>query len=134
MEFGLKGRVALVPAASKGIGFGVAKVLASEGCKVVISSRNQDSIRKATEQIVRETGNREAYGFTTGKRSRPRNGQETVGSLDIHNLNHPETTNHESAVVEHCETQRGWTVKIPSNGVGAKGNNVQRDNAGTCSD
>src|SRR5207247_9180617 len=59
MEFGLKGRVALVPAASKGIGYGVAKVLASEGCKVVISSRNQDSIRKATEQIVRETGNRE---------------------------------------------------------------------------
>ena len=60
MEFGLKGKVALVTAASKGIGFGVAKVLASEGCKVVISSRT-DSISRSRDQIVRETGNRDVY-------------------------------------------------------------------------
>ena len=89
MEFGLKGRVALVPAASKGIGFGVAKVLASEGCKVVISSRNQDSIRKATEQIVRETGNREAYGFKADLTSREDvdqllvSARQKIGSIDI---------------------------------------------------
>ena len=57
MELGLKNRVALVPASSKGIGLGVAKVLAAEGCKVVVSSRNQDSISKAREVIVKETGN-----------------------------------------------------------------------------
>jgi 3-oxoacyl-[acyl-carrier protein] reductase len=64
LELDLKGRAALVTAASKGIGFGVAKVLASEGCKVIISSRNQDSIQQATKQIVKETGNREVYGFS----------------------------------------------------------------------
>src|SRR5437016_6501784 len=63
MELGLKGKVALVTAASKGIGFGVAKVLASEGCKVVISSRTIDSISRARDQIVRETGNKEVYAF-----------------------------------------------------------------------
>lgn len=60
MELGLKGKVALVTAASKGIGFGVAKVLASEGCKVVMSSRS-DSISRSKDQIVRETGNRDVY-------------------------------------------------------------------------
>lgn len=57
MELGLKNKVALVPASSKGIGLGVAKVLAAEGCKVVISSSNQDSISKARDAIVKETGN-----------------------------------------------------------------------------
>ncbi|HVH15024.1 MAG TPA: SDR family oxidoreductase [Candidatus Angelobacter sp.] len=61
MELGLKGKVALVTAASKGIGFGVAKVLASEGCKVVISSRSTESISRSRDQIVRETGNRDVY-------------------------------------------------------------------------
>ncbi len=61
MELGLKDKVALVPASSKGIGFGVAKVLASEGCRVVISSRNQDAISKAQDQIVNETGNKNVH-------------------------------------------------------------------------
>ncbi len=61
MELGLKDKVALVPASSKGIGFGVAKILASEGCKVVISSRNQDSISKAQDLIVKETGSKNVH-------------------------------------------------------------------------
>src|SRR3989442_10950910 len=64
MEFGLKGKVAFVTASSKGIGYGVAKVLASEGCRVIISSRNIDSISRARDQIVQETGNREGHAFS----------------------------------------------------------------------
>jgi len=59
LDFGLRNKIAVVPAASKGIGLGVAKVLATEGCKVVISSRNQDSISKAGDLIVKETGNKD---------------------------------------------------------------------------
>src|SRR5712692_3704926 len=59
LDLGLSSKVAVVPAASKGIGLGVAKVLATEGCKVVISSRNQDSISKAGDLIVKETGNKD---------------------------------------------------------------------------
>ncbi len=62
MELGLRDKVALVPASSKGIGFGVAKVLAMEGCKVVIASRNQDSISTAQRLIVEETGNKNVHG------------------------------------------------------------------------
>ena len=61
MELGLKDKVALVPASSKGIGLGVAKVLAAEGCKVVVSSRNQDSISKARDTIAKETGNKNVF-------------------------------------------------------------------------
>src|SRR5712692_6462401 len=64
MQLGLKGKVALVTASSKGIGYGVAKVLASEGCRVIVSSRNIDSISSARDQIVQETGNREVYAFS----------------------------------------------------------------------
>ncbi len=61
LELGLKDKVALVPASSKGIGLGVARVLAAEGCKVVVSSRNQDSISKARDVVVKETGNKDVY-------------------------------------------------------------------------
>jgi len=61
LELGLKDKVALVPASSKGIGLGVAKVLASEGCKVVVCSRNQDSISKARDTIVNETRNKNVF-------------------------------------------------------------------------
>jgi 3-oxoacyl-[acyl-carrier protein] reductase len=61
LELGLENKVALVPASSKGIGLGVAKVLAAEGCKVIVCSRNQDSISKARDAIVRETGNKDVY-------------------------------------------------------------------------
>jgi 3-oxoacyl-[acyl-carrier protein] reductase len=64
MQLGLKDKVALVTASSKGIGYGVAKVLASEGCRVIISSRNNDAIIRARDQIVQETGNREVHAFS----------------------------------------------------------------------
>jgi len=57
LELGLRNKVALVPASSRGIGLGVAKVLAAEGCRVVISSSNQDSLSKARDVISKETGN-----------------------------------------------------------------------------
>jgi 3-oxoacyl-[acyl-carrier protein] reductase len=65
MQLGLKNKVALVTASSKGIGYGVAKVLASEKCRVIISSRNNDAISRARDQIVQETGNREVHAFSS---------------------------------------------------------------------
>ena len=56
MHLGLKNKVSLVTASSKGIGLGVAKVLASEGSKVVISSRNKDELEKAAKQIAGDDG------------------------------------------------------------------------------
>jgi 3-oxoacyl-[acyl-carrier protein] reductase len=56
MELGLKGKVALVTAASKGIGLGTARVLAKEGMKVAISSRSEANLEKAKDLVAAETG------------------------------------------------------------------------------
>ncbi len=56
MEFGLKGRVALVAAASKGLGYACALGLAREGAKVAICARTQADIEAAAERIWQETG------------------------------------------------------------------------------
>jgi 3-oxoacyl-[acyl-carrier protein] reductase len=51
MDLGLDRRVALVTGASRGIGFGIAGALASEGARVAISSRSRERIEAAAERI-----------------------------------------------------------------------------------
>jgi len=51
MDLGLKNKVALVLAASKGLGFACAKGLYEEGANVVICSRSQDNLKKAQKKI-----------------------------------------------------------------------------------
>lgn len=58
MELGLKGKVALVTAASKGLGKAVAMEYAREGADLAIFSRDQAAIEAAAEEIRRATGAR----------------------------------------------------------------------------
>ncbi len=51
MNFGLKGKVAMVGGASKGLGFGVARALASEGALVSIASRDRRAVDEAARRI-----------------------------------------------------------------------------------
>ena len=51
MDLGLKGRVALVTGASRGIGKACALVLAEEGCNVAICARGKEALEKAAEEI-----------------------------------------------------------------------------------
>lgn len=55
MDFGLKGKIAMVAAASKGIGLAIAQELAEEGCLLSICGRHEDSLEAAVEQIHGET-------------------------------------------------------------------------------
>jgi 3-oxoacyl-[acyl-carrier protein] reductase len=56
MDLGLKGKVALVAGASKGLGYAVAHAMAREGASVSISSRDAGAIADAASRIERETG------------------------------------------------------------------------------
>lgn len=51
MDLGIEGRTALVMAASRGIGKGIAGALAREGARVAISSRSEEALRAAAEEI-----------------------------------------------------------------------------------
>jgi 3-oxoacyl-[acyl-carrier protein] reductase len=56
MELGLKGKVALVSAGSKGLGFGVARALAADGARVSICSRGSANVDAAVQKLIAETG------------------------------------------------------------------------------
>jgi 3-oxoacyl-[acyl-carrier protein] reductase len=56
MDLGLKGRVAIVAAASKGLGRAVATELAREGALVAICSRNAADLERATSEMKKATG------------------------------------------------------------------------------
>ncbi|MFM8536079.1 MAG: SDR family oxidoreductase [Acidimicrobiia bacterium] len=56
MDFGLKGKRAIVMAASRGLGYASALGLAREGCRLVICSRDKQRIDTAAEQIRKATG------------------------------------------------------------------------------
>ena len=62
MDFGINGKVALVTAASRGLGRGCAEQLAAEKCRVDICSRNVEQINQAAEEISAKTGT-EVFGF-----------------------------------------------------------------------
>jgi 3-oxoacyl-[acyl-carrier protein] reductase len=56
MDLGLKGKRALVLAASRGLGYACARGLAQEGCHLVICSRDETRIQAAATQIRKDTG------------------------------------------------------------------------------
>jgi len=56
MDLGLKGKVALVAGASRGIGKAVAMGLAREGCLVATCARKEQPLREAAEDIRRASG------------------------------------------------------------------------------
>jgi 3-oxoacyl-[acyl-carrier protein] reductase len=56
VDLGLKGRVAIVAAASKGLGRAVALELACEGANVAICARNADDLEAAARAIESDTG------------------------------------------------------------------------------
>jgi 3-oxoacyl-[acyl-carrier protein] reductase len=56
MDLGLKGKVALVAASSKGLGRACAEALAQEGARVTICARDEESLNKTKSEIMAATG------------------------------------------------------------------------------
>ena len=56
MDTGLKGKTALVPASSSGIGLAIARSLAAEGANVVLAGRRGDLVRAAAKRLPSAVG------------------------------------------------------------------------------
>ena len=56
MDLGMKGKVAMVAAASQGLGFAIAEALAAEGARVSIAARKLETIGAAAARISERTG------------------------------------------------------------------------------
>ena len=55
MDLGLKGKIALVVAASRGLGRAVAEELAAEGATLIICSRNAETINQTAREVMLAT-------------------------------------------------------------------------------
>jgi len=87
MEIKLNGKLVLATASSKGIGFGVAKVLAMSGADVVLLSRNEKNLRKA-QAIIRDLTGKDSQYVTadlTKREDLKRTVKEVkeIGAVDI---------------------------------------------------
>src|SRR5919197_3718735 len=56
MDLGLRGKTALVTAASKGMGRACAMGFAAEGARVVICARTESELKRAADEIRAKTG------------------------------------------------------------------------------
>src|SRR5262245_27753064 len=56
MNLGIGGKVALVTAASKGLGRGSAEALSAEGCRVAICARSREDVERAAKEISAQSG------------------------------------------------------------------------------
>lgn len=84
VDLGLEGRTALVMAASRGIGKGIAAALAREGARVAISSRSEEALAAAAEEIDGEV---RVFPANTGDLDRllalPGEVADALGPIDI---------------------------------------------------
>lgn len=58
MDLNLKDKIAVVFAASKGLGKSAAMSLATEGCRVAICSRNKQNLEQTQNEIITKTGSK----------------------------------------------------------------------------
>jgi 3-oxoacyl-[acyl-carrier protein] reductase len=56
MFLGLRGKTALIGAASKGLGYAIARELAMEGAAIVICARTREPLKEARDKLANETG------------------------------------------------------------------------------
>ena len=78
MDFGLKDRVALIAAASRGIGYAAARELAREGARVFLCSRDERRASAAAQAIHEETG-----ANVAGIRADVTNGSDTEALVNL---------------------------------------------------
>ncbi|MBM3191006.1 MAG: SDR family oxidoreductase [Chloroflexi bacterium] len=88
MDLGLKGKVALVAAASRGLGKAAAMELAREGAHVAIAARSLDALEDAASDIRRATGGRVAtiradVSLPEDIERLAHNAEEELGPIDI---------------------------------------------------
>lgn len=86
--FDLKGKVALVTGGSKGLGKAMARALAEAGADVVISSRHENELKPALDEILQGTGRKGRYvvadmGRREDVQRLARTSLEQMGRVDI---------------------------------------------------
>jgi 3-oxoacyl-[acyl-carrier protein] reductase len=87
MDTGLKGKTALVPGSSAGIGLAVARSLAAEGANVVLAGRRGDLVREEAAQLPSAVGVEIDLSSDDAPSELVRQAEESFGPVDVLVLN-----------------------------------------------
>lgn len=87
MDLELRDKVAVVTGASRGIGFGIARALVAEGCRVAICARGEEDLDRAAGELVEAGGQVLAVALDATSPDAPERlfaaAEERFGGLDI---------------------------------------------------
>ena len=76
MDLGLKGKKVFLSGSSRGLGYASAKVLAEEGCQVVLNGRDRDRLESSAAILAAETGG--TIHSLVGDAARPENAAKLI--------------------------------------------------------
>src|SRR5438046_6140508 len=112
MDLGLKGRRALVTAASRGPGRACAHALAAEGAKVFISSRDEALLEKVAKEIGAVGSDAADMSVAGGPESTVEASAAALGGLDILvvNAGGPPAANFQGTSLENWDAAHQLTL------------------------
>lgn len=115
-NFDLRGQVAIVTGASKGIGYGLAKALAHTGVKVVATARNMKALEQLIEEIKADGGEATALAMDMRDvqqlQSVIKQAHEVYGRLDILVNNAGLGYNHDALEVTEADWDEMMAVNL----------------------
>jgi NAD(P)-dependent dehydrogenase (short-subunit alcohol dehydrogenase family) len=86
MDLGLNDQVVFITGASRGIGRATAELLVQEGCRVAITGRDEDTLRRAVEELGGEERVLGVQGDMTDNEDIERAVSQTIerfGQIDV---------------------------------------------------
>ena len=84
MELNLKGRTALITGASRGIGESVAKVLAKEGCNLILTATDNAKLTQLSADLKQHHGVQvQTHPFDLSKHDNVKALADVAGNCDI---------------------------------------------------
>jgi NAD(P)-dependent dehydrogenase (short-subunit alcohol dehydrogenase family) len=113
MDLQLKGKRVLVTGGSKGIGFGSARVLAEEGCRVLIAARDAAALEEAARAIRAKTGSEVLWkAVDLSQRGAAEELSKWAGDLDILVNNAGAVPGGDLLAVDENTWRQGWELKV----------------------
>ena len=113
MDLKLSGKTALITGASRGIGAGVAKGLAIEGCNLHLVARTQKDLERVAEDLHSHTGVKASiYPFDLSRSTNIDNLHKLTGTPDILINNAGAIPAGDLSAVKEDQWRQAWDLKV----------------------
>ena len=112
MDLQLKGKTALVTGASKGIGLGVAEILAQEGCNLHLAARSEGALEAARQKIAATGVKVTCHPLDLGVSENVTRLAREVGDVDILVNNAGAIPQGSITDLDEKTWRQGWELKL----------------------